>query len=218
MAVTPLPTPGSLPGNSHTQKAAAAEERPKVEKIISGTATQKKRSFGAWLSESFSGEDARSVGRFIVTDVLVPAFKNMLSDAVTQGVERKLYGDGRPSSRSRVSPYGFTNYGGVSRPGPSRDVPWRVDEPQTLSRRARTTHDFRDVVIPSRPEAALVIDTLSDMAEKYGVVTVADLYDAVGITSEYTDRQWGWNDLSEARIERVRDGYLIQLPPPGAIR
>lgn len=60
----------------------------------------------------------------------------------------------------------------------------------------------------------MVLEVLSDLAERYEVATVADLYDAAGLSSDYTDRKWGWTDLRDAQIVRVRTGYLIQLPPP----
>ena len=47
---------------------------------------------------------------------------------------------------------------------------------------------------------------------RFGEVTVADLYDLVGISSDYTDRKYGWTDLATAKPIRVRGGYLLDLP------
>lgn len=54
----------------------------------------------------------------------------------------------------------------------------------------------------------------------YDVCTVADFYDAVGETSEFTDRNWGWTplELRDAQIQHVRGGYLIGLPSPIPIK
>mgnify|MGYP006874877087 FL=1 len=44
------------------------------------------------------------------------------------------------------------------------------------------------------------------------MVSVADLYDLVGITGKVTDNNFGWTDLRNASVTRDRDGYLINLP------
>ena len=48
--------------------------------------------------------------------------------------------------------------------------------------------------------------------EEYGTVRVADLYDLVGVTGQYTDNNYGWTNIRNAEIVRVRDGYKIKMP------
>jgi hypothetical protein len=59
---------------------------------------------------------------------------------------------------------------------------------------------------------------MDQLIEKYETVSVADLYELLGVTSSYTDEKWGWVDLREATIRRVRDGYLLDLPKPESLR
>jgi len=63
-------------------------------------------------------------------------------------------------------------------------------------------------------EAEEVIDRMFDLVSRYEVVTVADLYELVGVSGEYTDAKWGWTDLRGAAAMRIRDGYLLDLPRP----
>ena len=53
---------------------------------------------------------------------------------------------------------------------------------------------------------------LDELIETYGLVRVADLYDLVGITGNYTDNKYGWMNIRNAEIMRVRDGYMIKMP------
>jgi hypothetical protein len=53
---------------------------------------------------------------------------------------------------------------------------------------------------------------MDELIETYGLVRVADLYDLVGITGNYTDNKYGWMNIRNADIVRVRDGYMIKLP------
>ena len=203
-----------LPSNSKlSNKPQRTEERPEVKAIVSsGGAKERKKPLGRRMLETFKGEDAQTVGQHILFDVLVPAAKNAISDAVTQGIERMLFGEvrrGRAPGIARTG--GYTSYGSVSRPSGRAFQP--NDGTRDISRRARTTHDFREIVIEDRGEAERVLDELGNILDSFDMVTVNDLYTMVNITGNFTDDKYGWTDLRGARVERVRDGYLINLPP-----
>ena len=69
-----------------------------------------------------------------------------------------------------------------------------------------------DLIIASRAEAEQVLDEMYELLDTYKQVTVADFYDMLGISSEFTDNKYGWTNLNGARVIRVRDGYRIDLP------
>jgi hypothetical protein len=95
-----------------------------------------------------------------------------------------------------------------------RDPRDRDDRPRDLSRRARASHDFDEIILGTRVEATEVIDRLYDIIAKYEMATVSDLYDLIGVTGSWTDDKWGWVDLRGAGVTRVRNGYLLALPRP----
>lgn len=209
---TPLSV--NLPSNSYTSRQAAKKEESEkkpIERVTSGAVIQKKRGMGSKIRENFTGDDARSVGHYIFFDVIIPAAKNMLFDATSQGVERMLFGDSRgrnrPSSSGR-SGSGYTSYNRMY------DNKSRDNAPRELSTRARSSHDFDEIILEERGEAEAVIDELSNLIDEYGQVKVTDLYSLVGISGNYTDDKWGWVDLRTATTTRVRQGYLLDLPKP----
>ena len=61
-------------------------------------------------------------------------------------------------------------------------------------------------------EAEKVLQSMDDLIDTYGIVSVADYYDLVDVTSQYTDNHYGWTDIRNARVVRVSDGYMIKLP------
>lgn len=193
-------------------------DEKKVERITSSDAVRRKKPLGKKLQETFIGGDAKGVWAFVALDVVVPAAKDMVADAVSQGVERMIYGESQPSSRrhgrrsSNSEPY--ISYNRYSK-SPSRRMGRDDRDRPQMSRRARATHDFDEIILPTRVEADEVLDRLYDLVSQYESATVADLYDLVGISGNYTDAKWGWVDLQGSGVTRVRHGgYLLDLPKP----
>ena len=67
-------------------------------------------------------------------------------------------------------------------------------------------------MLETRGEAEDVLSRMDELIDTYGVVSVADLYDLVGISCNYTDNKYGWTNLRNAEPVRVRDGYMLKLP------
>jgi hypothetical protein len=193
------------PSNSRKKKEAPPEKETIV-KVVTTEVVTRKKSPTSGIFRNFFSEDSGSVVQYVVGEVLLPAFKNMVSDAVSQGIERMLFGDSRPSPAGRR---GQTNYARFTQ---SRHIPGSADPRPEMSRQARATHDFNDIIIASRAEAEDVIDRLRDLINTYEVATVSDLYDLVGLTGEFTDDKWGWYDLRSAAVRAIRGGYLLHLP------
>ena len=188
------------PSNSKRSRQPPPEKK-KTEQVVTGTVVQRKRPwYDRAIHTVFSG-DNDTLTNYIVMEVLVPAFRNLIYDVASQGAERALYGESRRGSGSRSG--GYTNYSAPSGRNPTRP---------TLSRQARATHDFDDIVLASRVDADEVLNALSEMIELYNQATVADLYDLVGVTTDFTDNAWGWRDLRTATVRPIRGGYLLNLP------
>jgi len=203
-----------MDGTDFPANSRAAREEKKVEKVVTGPVARRKTPLGTRLAQTFIADDARGVGGYVLFDVLIPAFKDVIADVVSQGIERVLYGSARSSSRrtgTRPSGGGFTSYNRYS----SSTPPWKRDEERSpISRRSRSTFDFDGIVLGTRGEATEVIDRLFDLVAKYEEATVSDLYELTGITGSFTDEKWGWRDLRGAGVTRVSGGYLLDLPRP----
>jgi len=192
----------NYPSNSHKKIKEEKEEPKKVNKIVSGSVVQRKKSLGKRMVETFVGEDIVNVKSYVIHDVLIPAAKNALTDMVQGGIEMLLFG-GKKSDRSkRDKGRSYVSYNNYSKQEPRRDQ----------SNRNRASHNFDDIVLDSRGDAEEVLSNLVMLIEDYGQATVGDLYDLVGITSNFTDNKYGWKNLNSSYVERVRDGYLINLP------
>ncbi len=182
--------------NSHKPK-----EEQKNEKIITGTARVKKKSGVNKLANVFVSEDACNVKSYILTDVLIPAVKKAIFDAVTNGIDLILYGEtGRTTKNSNASKVSYWS--------------GRNNENRRSISNTRNAYGYNydDIVLDNRGEAEAVLTRMDEIIDVYHLASVADLYDLVGITGNYTDNKYGWTDIRSASIVRVRDGYMIKMP------
>lgn len=210
----------NYPANSKRPKSSQDEtpkdEPKRVEKVVQGAVVRRKKPLGKRFADTFLGGDARGVLGYVMMDVLLPAAKDTIADAVSQGIERMLFGESRSTSRrtgSRPGPagYGHVNY---NKYHSSSSSMVRREEPRSVSRRARSSHDFDEIILNTRVEADEVLDQLFNLLDKYEQVSVAELYELVGVQGDYTDAKWGWVDLRGAGVTRIRNGYLLDLPKP----
>lgn len=203
--------------NSNKGKEQPSDDKPVkvVEKVVTGEVKQKSKSLGRKFREVFFGADARQVMHYVSADVLLPAFRNLLVDSFTKGIERLVWGekDPRPLSRQDYRPR--VQYSNPLSRGPIRDPRDRVmlpDQPPRVPYLA-SRHEVNDIVLVSRAEAELVLERLIDIIDKFQVAALADLYDLVGLPASHIDNKWGWSYLNNVTIRQVREGFVIDLPP-----
>lgn len=202
----------NFPSNRHSDKVSEPEKeekRPaKLASVVTGKVIRRKTPLGKRVLETFFGRE-NSVWQYLLHEILIPAAKDTVTDFVSQGVERAVYGEARSTSRRTGRPGGQSNYTPYNR----FSQPERRQD-RTMSRRARASHDFQEIVLRTRAEADAVIDAMMDYMHKYEQVTLSDLYDLVGIQGTFADEKWGWRDLRGAGPTRINEGYLLDLPRP----
>lgn len=197
--------------NSKKYKEEQAEkqsvEKKKIEKVIRGTAKVKKKSELRKFTDNFISEDVDSVKTYVVRDVIIPSVIDLIEDIVVGGIRTLLRGDsGRRDSKDRRSYSGSPSYVNYTRYSDRRDDRGRDNQ-------TRRGYGYDDIVVNSRADAEAVIEQMDGIVDTYGMVSVADLYDLVGMTSNYTDNNYGWTNIRNAEPVRLRDGgWMIKMP------
>lgn len=207
-----------FPGNTQrTRSRPEKKEKKKVERIADVEVVRRKKPLGKRIRETFIGDSPRGIWEYVGSDIIAPALKDIVADAFTAALDSALFGQDRSSrNRSRRRPGGsYIAYNRYS--GDRRDDPRDRDRPQ-MSRRSRANFDFDEIILPTRVAADEVLERMEDVLAQYEVVTVSDLYDLVGIEPSYTDEKYGWEDLRGAGVQRISNGYLLDLPRPEPIR
>lgn len=198
-----------FPSNSRNiekSKPKALKEKKELTKIVSGEVTQKKKPLGQRLKAMITGVEFRGASQYVFMDVLIPAVKNMVVDAVDVGIKRMVYGDsagprGRDYGRSRTTYNSPVNRG--------RDGTMLPKQPP---HHVRSSRQSEDIILPSRAEAELVLTTMQDIIEKYEFASVSDFNTILGLPSTYVDNNWGWSGLQYVDIRQTRDGWLLDMP------
>lgn len=190
--------------NSHKSKSVEVEVLPekRVTKPIVNGARIRKKSEARKLVDVFMPEDVEKVKSHIIFDVLIPSAKKAVYDMVTNGIEMILYGETgavshKSSTSSKISYRQFYD-----------DRTTRPSE----STRMNSVVDFEDIILEHRGEAESILERLDELVSMYGMASVADMYDLVGITAPYTANNYGWTDIRNAKVVRIRDGYVIKMP------
>ena len=207
--------PNDFPANSHRSGLPPKN----VGQVTSKPATIRKRPLGKRVAEMLTGDDARSVGGYVVFDIVIPAFKDLLFEVITGGSQRALWGS---SSTRRPQPPRPGK--GPSIPGAPSYISYNTQgssstQPSKMSQAGQARHDFDEIVVASRGEAEMILSRMCELVEVYGVASVADLYSMAGITNgSYVDNRWGWRDLGSARVLRIpQGGYVFNFPRPTPI-
>lgn len=198
--------------NSHKykreQQAKADSEKKRVEKkVISGTAKIKKKSEVRKFADVFIAEDAASVKRFVVDDLLVPGLKKLIVSIIKNSAEMIFGETGDRDRFSTGSRVGYISYDKYSR---------QRDDRRDRGASVRNRFDYDDIIFETRGDAEAARSQMEELIDRYGFCTVADLYDSVQLSAPYTSNKYGWTSLPaicNAEVVRLRDGgYILKLP------
>ena len=188
------------------EQAAQQNERERAQKVVRGSVkTQKKSELTKFASRIISDE-AHNLKSHIRDDVLIPSIKDTILDIIIKGATL-LFGGGRtPKNVNPLSNISYYNYGDRFGSG------YPNAQPKASMPQQRNPFNYDNLVFANRGDAQLVLDQMYGTIQKYGIVTVMDLYDMADVSAPYTSDRYGWTNISTASIERVYGGYVIKLP------
>ena len=195
--------------NSHRSKEENSKttER-KVQKVVSGKVKEKKKSGVRKFADTFISEDVGSVKDYIIGDFIIPLIQKTICDIFEEIPKTIFYGKsrGKRSSGDRVSYRSYSD---------RRDYR-RRDDPRDS--RSRTRFDSDDIIFDSRGEAEKVLSVMDEIMDEYELVRVSDFYDLAGLSCPYVWNDYGWTNIRNAEVVRVRDGYVIKMPKATPIK
>ncbi len=202
--------------SSLSSPSAQHNTHPEVEVVAKAEVT--KRSLGQRIKNYIFAGNMQDLRGYLISDILVPTVKDLISESVSKGIDMLLFNDSSPrrSSSNRIreasrSSLGnaYINYNNSSSNRDRRNKPARdryVEE---------NVAELEDGYLTwaTRPKAEEVRNKMIDILDEYDVVTVGTFYELAGFKTEPNDFNYGWYNLSTAEVVRTRDGrYRLELP------
>ena len=203
------------PSQSH---ASREPERREVAPITTSEGRVRRAPLGRRFRETFFQGDARSVGRAMFWEVLMPGIADNVADAFHAGIDNMFHGtwqNRRPGPRGRS----FSG-SGISKHNPDRALRGFADSSPVdrYSDSDRSNQRVDVIALDSRVEAEEVLHQMSLLIDQFDVCTLADFYKMVRITPTGIDYKFGWEDLGSAKVVHSRGEYYIDLPRPAPIK
>lgn len=188
--------------NSDRSKNQSQEvPQRRAEKVITGGVTQRRKSGIDKLGSIFLASDVKDVKEYIIEDVLFPTIKRAFYDIICNGTGM-LLGERNPNKGNQSSRVSYRAY--YDRPDDRKS--------SNNSSQSRSNYSYKDLIFDNRGDAEVVLEQMFELLDRYDAVSIADLFDLAGESSNYTDNKYGWTNLEDARVQPVRGGYIIQLP------
>lgn len=172
---------------------------------------------GNWFFET-GGE---SVVKYVFTNVFVPAVKKLFVDTVTNAANVWIYGTDVTTKKASGSRF---SWGGNSNVINYNDIS-KNPQPKPIEKVRLSVFDYENVSFKTRGIAELVLNEMTEILDQYPLVTVADFLDIctteyqTGVqvfnarSSEPTDHNYGWADLSTAKVVPTWNGdFVIKFP------
>lgn len=79
--------------------------------------------------------------------------------------------------------------------------------------------DYKEhsLLFTTEEEVVKIMHYMRELLDRYGCITVADLYDLIGMECYYTDNLYGWTKLNIFAIVDMKDNsgrFELKLPKP----
>lgn len=190
------------PGDAQTEQS-----KPK----IVAKATKMKKPIFTRIGEALFGEGGiRNVFINIGRDVVLPAIQNTIVDGVTSGINMAVFGENKRSKGPYSGPYsGPVRYNDRFN---SKATP--VQNGNGYISNIKAANRVNDYIIEKYENTEEILSRLGDHSKEYGVVSIAEYYDMIGVETTYVDYEYGWTDedIMKSTIRRVANGWFIDFP------
>lgn len=205
-----------LSDNSNKGREGKGEEQTRERKDPIAKGKLRKRSVAMKFADIFFEGSLRDAIDYIVNDLAIPQVKN----AVLRGLEVIFYGgarsgssDGRSSGNTPYNSYYVRSDGSRRSVTPASQVRKQATGSDATKLKK---YDPKLIVLEDRGQAQEVLLSIKKQCDEYGQVSVLELFDLVGVTTDWTSSSYGWvkGDLDNARVRPCPGGWCFDLPEP----
>ena len=185
----------------------ANNEKKEITSVVSnGNVTVKKKGVLGKMKDAFFAAEFKDAAGSVVKNVLVPAMQRTIVDMANNALNTLFFGTSTKSSGLNWWNGGATRFGYSA---PQIDYTSFSNKPANQVSNVPT---YDEIIIGDYEEANKVLDSMQAILDRYGKVTISDLYQLVGLPAISSYFNYGWKNLSGASIGVVTGGYLLKFP------
>lgn len=210
------------PVGKETEVEVNIKVKPDVKPLVSSEKPRKKGLTERLVAGLAGPRGIKAAGSYVGKEIVLPTLRNLLFDGAKSALEVMIFGeDGRRPNNSNSGAWNQPNYNGGSY-GTSRHQTRTnyasASRGSSVGAARRTQGPLEtaiyatEFILANRDDAKAVLDQMMYFADQYGQVDLATYYELIGQPTSYTDSQYGWFELADARIRTVRGGVIIDLP------
>ena len=194
------------PSNANMSSGQQNADQVKVESVVKST-PKVKPATAKGMKGFVLQQDFKDIKEGVVNDIVRPKIKELIYDTI-EGILNTV------GSSFQMMIFGDVKYKTSSRVGDKVSYNNYSKNKSTATPSISSSFVSDSINYESRGDAEIVLEAMKRHLEEYPVVTVAQMYEFSNLkTPNWTTTNYGWTDLSDARIRRDYDGdYIIDLP------
>lgn len=205
----------------HLELASNDEESslpPERKQMAKGRPSR--RTIPEMLHDTFIKGDAHDVMSYVMNDVAIPAAKDTIVTMITNGANLLFKGttDSGPSGYYRSNGAVGTSKVDYGKPYRQSSEKWsssRDNNAPPWVEPSRSRMRYVDVEFDTKEEAEDIRMAIYQDTVTYGMVPVRQLYEMAGLPWTSSDYDYGWSDVSSARIIPTRHKtWRLVMPAP----
>lgn len=184
---------------------------------VSGKPVSSNKSLWKKVYETFAVNNIKDARDYIVSDVIIPGFFDLLYDGATRGLARLIYGENGAKAK-RLAASNQKDYSTrIKRLSDGES--FRNRDLRNVDNRVVSISDYNEIELATRAQAEQLLDDMCEFLDNHECITVAKMYEFARYKGgEITDNDWGWTTLRGADIVRSGGGWTLVLPRAIAIK
>lgn len=184
---------------------------------VSGKPVSSNKSLWKKFYETFAPTNIKDASDYIISDVVIPGFFDLLYDGATRGLARLIYGENGAKAK-RLAASNQKDYSTrIKRLSDGES--FRNRDLRNVDNRVVSISDYNEIELATRAQAEQLLDDMCEFLDNHECITVAKMYEFARFKGgEITDNDWGWTTLRGADIVRSGGGWTLVLPRAIAIK
>lgn len=185
------------------------DEKKEITSVVSsGNVTVKKKGVLGKMKDAFFAAEFKDAAGSVAKNVFIPALQRTIIDMANNALNTLFFGtSAKPGTGFNWWNTGTTRFGYSA---PQIDYSSFSNKPANQVTAGVPTYD--EIIIGDYEEANKVLDSMQAILDRYGKVTISDLYQLVGLPAISSYFNYGWKNLAGASIGVVTGGYLLKFP------